>query len=343
MTPRMRTASWLALGLGFALVFAPLAAHAQTPPDSSQTQPPPQQQPPPPPPPPPQAPADPNLEAAKLHFEQGVSLFNDGNYPAALAEFEQSYKLNPTPAVLYNIGLTQKALFHYTEAVDAITQYLSHRADLPPDRIAEAQKQLDELTALLADITLAITPADAAKTATVTVDGRTLPPEMLAHPIKLASGTHKIAIAVDGYKSADREIMVAAGVANTVSFAMVAIPKTGRVHIAASSDHATVKVDGTVRGIAPLDVDLGGGGHQIEVTAPGYQLRQEEVVVAAGTERTVSFTLDKTVQPRAWYSRPSFLVPVALVLVGGGVGVFFLEQKPSPIQGTLAPGVGSIR
>jgi hypothetical protein len=54
----------------------------------------------------PPPPADPNTEAAKVHFEQGVALFNDGNFVAALAEFEQSYKLKPAPFVLKNVALT---------------------------------------------------------------------------------------------------------------------------------------------------------------------------------------------------------------------------------------------
>src|SRR6185503_20787563 len=73
------------------------------------------------------------VEEAKRHFEQGVALFNDGNYSAALAEFEAAYKTRPAPAVLYNIGLTQKALFRYPEAIDSLTRYLAALPELAPE------------------------------------------------------------------------------------------------------------------------------------------------------------------------------------------------------------------
>src|SRR5260370_33354875 len=72
----------------------------------------------------PAAAADAQLDEAKRHFQQGVALYNDGNFSAALAEFEATYAAHPTAGVLYNIGLTQKSLFRYGESIKTLGRYL---------------------------------------------------------------------------------------------------------------------------------------------------------------------------------------------------------------------------
>ena len=49
------------------------------------------------------------------------AVYNDGDYNTALSEFEAAYKAHPSPGVLYNVGLTQKALFRYPEAIVGVT------------------------------------------------------------------------------------------------------------------------------------------------------------------------------------------------------------------------------
>src|ERR1700733_1918367 len=206
------------------------------------------------------APGD--LKAAKNHFDQAGTSLHAGDYGGALAEFQESYKLNPLPSVLYNMGLCEKGLFHYTEAVPDLTQYLSHRAELPPARAAEAQKVLDELQKLLADVLVDITPVTAWDGATVLIDTRAIPAATLVHPVKLASGAHTIEVSRDGYKPVKRDITVVSGVALHVAIALEALPTTARLHVTASSERATVAVDAVVKGLAPLDVELPGGGHR---------------------------------------------------------------------------------
>ena len=71
------------------------------------------------------------MAEAKRHFDQAVALFNDGDFGAALTEFEASYKIHPAAGVLYNIGLSQKALYRYDEALDVAAQVPRRRAEDP--------------------------------------------------------------------------------------------------------------------------------------------------------------------------------------------------------------------
>src|SRR5262249_53550892 len=88
------------------------------------------------------------IEDSRHHFEQGVALYNDGDFSGALAEFEGSYKAHPTVGVLYNIGLTLKALRRYTDAMAKLSQYLAEDKKLPAERRNEVQRLIPERRAL---------------------------------------------------------------------------------------------------------------------------------------------------------------------------------------------------
>jgi tetratricopeptide (TPR) repeat protein len=78
-------------------------------------------------------------EAGK-HFDHGVVLYGEADYPAALAEFKRAYALAPNSAVLFNIGEAQFQLQDYAGALASFTRYLveappgaSHRTDVEND------------------------------------------------------------------------------------------------------------------------------------------------------------------------------------------------------------------
>ena len=45
-----------------------------------------------------------NVEKARASFQQGVDLFHEGNFEAALAEFRKAYATAPSYRLLYNIA-----------------------------------------------------------------------------------------------------------------------------------------------------------------------------------------------------------------------------------------------
>jgi hypothetical protein len=291
------------------------------------------------PPPAPAPAADPDTEAAKLHFTQGVALFNDGNYVAALAEFEQSNKLKPAPFVLKNIGLTQKALFRYAEAIASLEQYLAQSPTLTPEEKAEANQLITEMQALLADVTLTGVPDGA----TISVDGREIAKAPLTKPLAVAAGSHTVEAAADGYEPAKKTFMVAAKVPATIKLDMKVIPKTGKVRISSSVPHATVLIDGKEQD-ATKSLELGIGGHTLEVSAPGYETHREELTIAGGQDREIPVTLDKVkvVEVDHWYAKWYFWTPIAVV-AAGGVALYAVTRHDDPLQGTLAPGAGGIQ
>ena len=256
-------------------------------------------------PPPPNAAAPPTSTAApasaaklgeaRLHFQQGVALYKDQNFDAALAEFEGAYAISGEPVVLYDLGLTQKALFRYGEAIETLERYLSDSAArgqaIAKARRAEVEKSVAEMKSLLADVTLVVKPPEA----TVLVDGRavTLGIEGI---VKLAAGSHVVEASAPDHVSDKRTVTVVAGTPQTVALALAAVPRTGRARVQAAQVGARVAIDGKDVGPAPVETELLAGGHTVEVTAPGFAPDRLELVVAVGQSRTVTVTLEP---PRA--------------------------------------------
>jgi hypothetical protein len=290
--------------------------------------------------PPPQAGGDEAaLNEAKIHFQQGVALFNDGNFNAALAEFEQTYRLRKSPGVLYNIGLTQKALFRYADAIESLQRYVAETPNMPPERKAEVEQLTSEMRALLADVTVNVEPAGA----TVMVDGRTMGTAPLPKALGIAAGNHVLEVVADGYKPTRRELMISAGVPLALNVKLEMIPRTGKVRITASQPLATVIIDGKNYGYAPADVELGAGGHALEVVAPKYAPGRQELVIAAGQTRTVNVQLELPPKKAPLYTKWYLWTPIAAVLAGAAIGLGVgLGTRQDPLTGTLDPGLGGV-
>jgi hypothetical protein len=278
------------------------------------------------------------LAEARLHFQQGVALFREQNYDAALAEFHGAYGISGEPIVLYNLGLTYKALFRYGEAMEILERYLAESASrghpVAKDRRAEVESIVTEMRSLLADVTIVLTPPDAI----LHIDGR---PVALAIDgvVKLPAGSHVIDASAPDYMAGRREITVVAGTPQSVPLALAAIPRTGTVTITASQIGARIKVDGKELGPAPVTMELGAGGHQVEVMAPGYAPGRSELAVAAGQSRTVNIVLELPPVARETtplYERWWFWAGVGVV-AAGTVGTILLwpEGKQGALAGTL--------
>jgi hypothetical protein len=295
------------------------------------------------------APAATKLAEARLHFQQGVALYRDQNFDAALAEFQAAYAISAEPLVHYNLGLTHKALFRYGEAIDALERYLSESAArgqaVAKARRVEVEKIVAEMRSLLADVTLVVKPAAAA----VLVDGRAVALG-LEGIVKLPAGSHVVEASAPGYVADRRALTVVAGTPQTVSLDLVAVPRTGRLRVQASELGARVAVDGKDLGPSPVELELLAGGHTVEVAAPGYVPSRLEIAVAVGQARTVPVTLER---PRVETHLPPifgkwwFWAGLGAVAVGTTVAVvLWPASSQDPLTGSLgtspsnAPGAG---
>src|SRR3954470_7819868 len=53
------------------------------------------------------------VKEATTRFERGLALYDDGDFDAALVEFNRAYSLSPTYKILYNIGKIERGKNDY--------------------------------------------------------------------------------------------------------------------------------------------------------------------------------------------------------------------------------------
>jgi hypothetical protein len=276
------------------------------------------------------------VREAKRHFQVGVVLFNDGKYKGALTEFEASYRLRPSPTVLYNIGLTQKSLHRYAEAIATLNRYLTESTHLPPERAAQVRTTIQEMKQLTGELRVSVVPDGA----TVSIEGRPVGKSPLA-PLQLASGTYLVDAAAEGYRSLRREVVVPAGASTELKLTLVALPRTGLLEIIPTPASASVRLDGRLLEPGPVRRELVPGKYLVELDAPGYVPYRNEVTIVAGQSRSLSTIMERARRPfyKAWW----FWGGVAAVVGGGVAGIVVGTRAPDRVTGTLQPGMTTIR
>jgi hypothetical protein len=88
-------------------------------------------------------------EAARTAFELGVIRFDAGQYGEALEAFEVSFRLQPVPVVLFNIGVCMELLGDRQGALDVLWRYLrDFSTTAPPEEVAEVRARVAALEGL---------------------------------------------------------------------------------------------------------------------------------------------------------------------------------------------------
>jgi hypothetical protein len=301
-----------ALALALALALAPGSAGAQG--DTS-----------PPATPPAARPAAP-ADAYKLHMENGVKLYADKNFPAAVVEFQAAYEARPGPNPLVNVALCAKEMFRYPQAISALETALSKHGDAmdPSDKRA-AEAAIKEMRALLGTVRVALTPPEA----TLLVDGEDLPAGAAASPIALGPGVHKVSARAEGYSSAEQSVSIASGREQTVTLALRA--EKGRVTIEAPDPGTAITIDDQPVGNGSWSGLLSPGQHVVRMVGSEPQPYTMQIVVTAGVPLLVRKGLGGT-----WMPPPKVEEPTqrGFYVLGLGSMLFGIVHPPAfpPVQ-----------
>jgi hypothetical protein len=238
---------------------------------------------------------------ARRHFKLGIRLYQDTNYPGALAEFQAAYAAKPGPGSLQNVALCQKALFRYREAAETLSELLArHDSELSEGERQAVRDAISELNGLVGSIVVDVEPSDAK----VTVDGRTVSLSELHAGVELNVGEHTIVADESGYARLVRVVSVASG-QKPVPVEMKLKATDGFLNIAAADPLAAIAIDGVTRafkewkgGVKP-DTD-----HLIQVFRDGYESYESTVNVGVGETLDVHATLGARVDGAATESKP---------------------------------------
>ncbi len=157
--------------------------------------------------------ADKQTDEAKTRFKRGAEFYDEGNFRAALIEFERAYQLLPNYKLLYNIGQVHLQLLEYSKAQEAFVRYLKEGGpDVTGARRDEVNRELDRLKSRVGRI--AITTNEGAE---VLVDDESLGTAPLRAPAVVNTGRHTVSIVVPGRAPLSRVVDVAGLETTTVN------------------------------------------------------------------------------------------------------------------------------
>lgn len=265
------------------------------------------------------------LREARERFDHGVSLYDEGDFEAALAEFLRAYEIAPNYAVLFNIGQAQAQLRRYPEAVASFERYLEEGGDgVPARRRREVEGELARVRRLVGRI---LVTTDPRAEASVYVDGTEVGRIPSDEAFIVSAGQHDVEVRAEGYLAARRSVTVAGGAEVVVDASLTPSGPPGGVLVSVSVPYATVFMDGREIGTTPLaePIVASEGRHVIEVRRDGYEPAFSAVEVASGEVARAEVRL----QPLA--ELPDELAGQLAVEVNADRGVrFLLDGAPLP-------------
>jgi hypothetical protein len=158
-----------------------------------------------------------DMVQAGKHFERGVTLYGETDYPAALVEFKRAYALVPNAAVLYNIGEAYFQLQDYASALATFTRYLT---EAPPGggHRAEVESDVEVLRGRVGHLTVTTVPSGA----DVFVDDQPAGRTPLDDRLVVTIGHRKVTASLAGGPASVRYVDVAADDNASVTFELSA-------------------------------------------------------------------------------------------------------------------------
>jgi hypothetical protein len=155
-----------------------------------------------------------DVEQARKHFSQGLKLYKDGDFDAALIQFERAYAVKPNFKVLYNIAQCHFEMHQYVAARDKLSQYLKEgEGSIEAERKTAVENDLGELQHRIAHLTLSVNVDGA----TVYVDGKKAGTTPLTAAIDVNEGQRTISVETPDRGSKQRVVQLAGGDQQAVS------------------------------------------------------------------------------------------------------------------------------
>ena len=150
----------------------------------------------------------PEVAQARDHFQRGAAFYKEGNFDAALAEFNRAFLVVPNYRVLYNIGQVQVERHDYVAAQRSFEDYLRQGgADVPSDRREQVERDIANLKTRISELRV----TSNVQGAMLSVDGAPVGILPLKEPLRVSAGVRRLSLSKRGYITTERVVSVAGG------------------------------------------------------------------------------------------------------------------------------------
>jgi len=147
-------------------------------------------------------------ELARSHFQKGVQYYGEGDYAAALVEFQRAYAKQPNYRLLYNLGQVSYELRDYAAAERYFRSYLLEGdADIAPERRAELKSELDGLRGRVGSLQLHTDQVGAEWF----IDDHAVGSSPLGQTVRVSAGRRRVHAELPGYQPVSRVVDIAGG------------------------------------------------------------------------------------------------------------------------------------
>ncbi len=233
--------------------------------------------------PPPVATDPSSADLYKQHMTNGVKLFGDNNFGAAIAEFEAAYAERPRASPLVNVALCHKSLFQYPKAIVALERALAKHADTmePEDRTA-AKHEIEEMRALLGYISVEVSPPHAV----LYIDDEPQPADVKDKPVPLGPGKHRIGARAEGYENAEETVTITSADRDKM-VRLTLVPNMGWVVVKTGDPEMAIAIDQQPMALGEWSGLVEPGTHLVQMYRPGGAEYAFQVLVVAGKAQEV--------------------------------------------------------
>ena len=144
---------------------------------------------------------------AKEHFINGREYYEEGQYVAAIEEFEKAYALDPKPAFLYNVAQCSEKLGKLRQAVTYLERFL--REDEEQTDTEAIKSKISSLEVRISETGITVTSPD--EGAKIYVDSELLGVTPREGVIPVPEGMHAVRIAKPGFEPFTMNVGVSTG------------------------------------------------------------------------------------------------------------------------------------
>jgi hypothetical protein len=148
------------------------------------------------------------VDEAARHFKRGVESYQAGDMPGALVEFRAANALVPNYKILYNLGQVAQEMRDSSSALRYYREYLaSGGTAVRSARRKEVENAITELATRVGRLTVEVVGGPAS----LTLDGDSASPELLADGITLNPGPHQVVVIFAGHAPERHPLEIVAG------------------------------------------------------------------------------------------------------------------------------------